>query len=316
MFFTNFLSRHTQKVNQKSVKTLGEYESILPVFELSKEIDRNIFQICLRDQDSYATKVLKDLPDSFQENIRLIKDRNPEFNYQLISDKEATEFIKNKYGQTILSYYDRIDKRYPAARADLLRYLLLYASGGVYLDLKSTINKPLLETLRPEDQYLVFYWDNLSNGQHHCLIPDYIPKGEMLQAFIISAKGHPFMRKVILDVLKRIDQYNPYTEGTGWSGVIQTTGPAAYTINIYKTLLSTTPKEGHYREGLPFQEFGFQVHFQGNYSPGQYQKQLRLRDYRECSRPVIRSNSILLQITNICWLKLLAGYRKRILHQD
>lgn len=282
----------------------------------SNNIPNNIFQICLRGRNSSASDVLNLLPDSFLENIQTLSSRNPAFIYQLFSDNEAEDFIKSQFGTELLKYYQRIDKQYLAAKADLLRYLLLYAQGGVYLDLKSTVDHPLHGRIRPDDQYLVFYWDNLPNGQHHCLIPDSIPKGEMLQAFIVAAKGHPFIREVIIQSLARMDSYNPYKDGVGWTGVLQTTGPVVYTQTIFSLIQSEGVDSALFREDLPFNNFGFKVSFQGDYNPGQYQKQLSLRDYRSCSRPVIKSNSPGLQYANVAWLAMLRLYRKYILRAE
>lgn len=315
MFLTEFLSQKTLASNRRNVPSPERYEAMLPLMELSPGIPGNIFQICLRGPGSSSSMLYAQLPEAFIHNIDSLKSRNPQYHYQLVSDEEAEAFIKTTYGEAILSYYHRIDSHYPAARADLLRYLLLYAKGGVYLDLKSSFDAVLSERLKKEDRFLLFYWDNIAGGQRHCLIPDRIPKGEVLQAFIISAKGHPFLRSVILKVLYNIDNYNPYTDGVGWSGVVRTTGPALYTETIYDAT-QADGAAGLFREDLPFANFGFKVNFQGDYTPGQYQKQLSLRDYRKCCRPVVRSRNPFSQFINVMWLKILDLYRKGILKAD
>lgn len=316
MIPTEFLSKQTQLHNRSRAKTREQYEELLPLFEPSQGIPKHLFQICLRGKGSTSEKVLSELPPSFQENIQNLKDRNADFTYHLFSDQEAEEFIRTQYGDPIYQYYKRIDSHYPAARADLLRYLLLYAQGGVYMDLKSFAETPLSEKIGRQDQFLLFYWDNKDNGQHHFLIPDYIKKGEMLQAFIISARGHIFLRSVILAVMKAIDNYDPYTSGVGWAGVLSTTGPALYTKTIYDFIQSDSTASSHYREDLPFRSFGFRISFSGNYTPGAYQKALSLRDYRKCGRPVITSSSSILQTLNLLWCSVLRFYRARILHAN
>lgn len=315
MILTDLLSKKTQLHNRRFVKTREQYEHLLPHFTLSTGIPKNLFQICLKGQGSTAEKVLSGLPAAFVDNIRGLQEKNQDFIYQLVSDREAEDFIRLNYGKTVFQYYQRIDSHYPAAKADLLRYLLLYARGGVYLDLKSTIVIPLSENLQKNDQFLVFYWDCLENGKHHLLIPEHITKGEMLQAFIISARGHLFLRSVILAIFEAMDTYNPYLTGVGWTGVVSTTGPALYTKTIYD-ILQSTPAKASYREGRPFSQFGYQVSFTGEYTPGLYQKALSLKDYRECSRPVIQSTSHFLQALNLDWCTAMHFYRKRVLHLD
>ena len=305
MFLTSFLSKRVDKNNLRRQRSMDYYEQLVPRFEESVRIDRNIFQIYIRGNDSSAEDVMDRLTSDFVENIEKLKTNNPDYKYQLLSDREAEQFILQYYGEIIWNYYQRIDKSYPAAKADLLRYLLLYARGGVYLDLKSGLSAPLTETIREDDRFLVFYWDNRPGGQHHYLIPEYIKKGEMLQAFIISSRGHPLLRKVIINVLRQIDQYNPYRNGVGWEGTLTTVGPVVYTKTIYN-VITNKEIESRYREGKPWGEFGFSVYFAGEYIPGDYQKKLSMKDYRKSSHPVIICEKRWLQMVNINWLKVLA----------
>lgn len=315
MFFADFLSKQTQRVNYRHLLEEDAYEKMLPVVEMTGGIPKNFYQACLRGNGSTADEVLESLPDSFRSNIRFLKENNPEYHYQMYSDVEVESFIRDIFGPKILSYYHRIDGDYLSSKADLFRYLLIYAQGGVYLDLKSSIAKPLDQVIREDDVYLLFYWDDRQGGQHYGLIPEYMTRGESLQGFIIAAKGHPFIRAMILDILKRIDLYNPFVDGVGWTGVMQTTGPALCTKTLYR-LLQDPQNSSLYREGLPFKEFGYSVSFQGNYTPGEYQKRLSLRDYRKSARPVVRGRSSILQFANVCLLNVLSFYRKKILKKD
>lgn len=168
---------------------------------------------------------------------------------------------------------------------------------------------PLNETIRENDRFLIFYWDNLPKGAPHpLLIPAHIVKGGMLQGFIISARDHRFLRDVILSILKKIDSYNPYRDGIGWTGVHLVTGPVIYTETIFNTINKQTDQV--FREGLPFKEFGYKPYFAGKYSGGEYQKKISMSDYRKSVRPLIKNDNQLLQTTNIVWLHVLRIYRK------
>jgi hypothetical protein len=143
----------------------------------------------------------------------------------------------------MLAVFDRIRPEYGAARADVFRYLLLYKRGGVYLDIKSGLTRPLDEILLPDDQALLSQWDTQGIagrarfGKH----PEInLPGGELQQWQIISAAGHPFLRAVIEDVLNNIASYNPWRHGTGGEGVYRVTGPIAYTKAIVP-LMSQNP---------------------------------------------------------------------------
>ena len=175
------------------------------------------------------------------------------------------------------------------------------------MDLKSTVTESLSDHLRGDDRFLLFYWDNIEGGNHHFLIPDYIEGGEMLQGFIISARRHPFLRSVILQVLKNIDRYNPYTDGIGWTGVLNVCGPAMYTKTLFEAARNADVSQPSlYRNGRPFQDFGFRVSFRQDTRAGSYQKNLSLRDYRKETVPVVVGPDRLMNAINRPYLKLLS----------
>lgn len=307
MFLTRFLSKQVDKYNHSHRLSSEQYEQMLPRFEEDSKIANNIFQIYLWGKDSVSEDSmsrLEKLAPSFVDNIRALQENNPEYHYRLFDDLDAERFIFQYYGDTIWSYYQRIDNAYLAAKADFLRYLILYALGGVYLDLKSTIKCSLRETLQTDDKFIFFHWPD--GGRHYYLLPKYIEKGEIMNAFIISARGHIFLRNVILNILQQIDLYNPYINGIEWAGTLSITGPALYTKSVYHSILHSSD-ETYYRESS-FDSFGYCVDFSGSYTPGVYQKKLSMKDYRKTSRPLVICKKTWLQTANVGWLKILDIY--------
>jgi hypothetical protein len=154
----------------------------------------------------------------------------------LYGDADIIGFINKYYGSYVLRCFEKINPLYGAARADLFRYLLMYQCGGVYLDIKSTIYKPLDEVLRPDDQYILSQWRNKlgETYQGWGLYPDlsHFPGGEFQQWHIVARPQHPFLKSVIANVLRNIESYRPYNQGVGKIGVLRTTGPVAYTLSI------------------------------------------------------------------------------------
>lgn len=307
MLLTSLLGRCSQP---KVGKSIADYENMVPFFEREGAISKNIFQICLQKggKCESETEIIASLPENFQQNILSLRSMNPKWKYNLIDNDRAVNFIRNTYGDTVLSYYERIDDRYGAARADMLRYLLLYRYGGVYIDLKCGLTRSLEDSIRERGKFHVFYWDCFENGNHHFAISDDIPEGEMLQGFIVSPAGHGFLRAVIIRLLQNIDNYNPYVDGVGFGGVVTLTGPAMYTSVIYDCCKSDA---GNCCFSRPFADFGFTLYAAGksDYITGQYQKQMRMSDYRKLSLPVVKNCNIVLNAFNVCYLKLLKIWR-------
>lgn len=176
------------------------------------------------------------LPPPLAEIVASLKRNNPGWEHRLYDDDDIEAFIGNGYGADILRLYRRIDRRYGAARADVFRYLLVYKVGGVYLDIKSTFDRPIDDVLGPDDRFVLSRWSQ-APGQDHTAFgihPElgHLAAGEFQQWHIIAAAGHPFLAAVIERVLGNLRRYNPWRDGVGKPGVLRVTGPIPYTLAI------------------------------------------------------------------------------------
>lgn len=201
----------------------------LKVVEQGNQIPRHLHQVWVGTPTSNLHKIMQD-------NIEYLKGLNPTWTYHLWDDESVKSFILEHYGEVIWAYYQRISPVYGAARADFFRYLLIYQQGGVYIDIKSSLTKPLDEVLTPDDKFILTHWDNLPGGEYEGLAMHaevaFLPRGEYVQWCIASVAGHPFLRAVILQTLRNIDQYDPFVHKAGLWGVLRTTGPVMYTKTI------------------------------------------------------------------------------------
>lgn len=229
--------------------------SALPEIQQNYRIPKIIHQ-------TFGTAVL---PPNLQENIDNLKSMNPDWEHRLYDDAACERLIGDVYGAKVLELYRRIDPDYGAARADLFRYLAVYAVGGVYLDIKSYFDRPISDVIGEDDAFIVAHWDNGADGAHpgFGLHPDvaHWPRGEIQQWHVISSAGHPFLRSVIAQVLGNIESYLPWRLGVGHIGVLRLTGPIVYTLAI-EPLLDKYP----HRFVDDTNEIGLQYSIGGNYS--------------------------------------------------
>lgn len=182
----------------------------------------------------HQTYFKKELSPEIKLNIEKLKEANPDWEFRFYDDNDIEAYIKNNFPE-ILNIYNKINTKYGAARADLFRYLVVYKDGGVYLDIKSSLSKPLSEILEPNDQYILAHWDFTHNPYcRHANVNN--PNGEFQQWHIISTKGHPFLKAVIENTCKNIKVYNVYLHDVGMMGVLNLTGPIAYTLAILPIL--------------------------------------------------------------------------------
>lgn len=210
------------------MKSQINYEKLLPLIEMSNSLEKNIYQ-------AYKTKNINEFPNEINASIKSIKDENPNWNYEIFDDEDIKVFILENYGETILSYFNKISDTYGAAKADFFRYLLIYKRGGIYIDLKTTFTKPLDEVIGTDEKYILTHWDN-REGEKYFQMGLFdelnVERGEWIQWAIVARSGHPMLRAIIIEMLKRIDNYSPFTIGVGLMGVIRTTGPIMYTQTI------------------------------------------------------------------------------------
>lgn len=118
------------------------------------------------------------------------------------TDERARDLIAERY-EWFLPTYDAYP--YAIQRADVLRYFVLHAFGGVYADLDIGLRRPAdLEGL-------------LAFG---LVLPETHPVG-FSNDFLVAAKGHPFLRQLI-------DQLRPqaYSRlGLPYLTIMMSTGP-------------------------------------------------------------------------------------------
>lgn len=179
------------------------------------------------------------LPPLLAENLARNLHQAGGWSYRLFDDDMIPEYVRAHFGTEMARRYDLIAPAYGAARADLFRYLFVYQEGGVYLDIKAQLTKPLAKVIHPDDEYLLGCWHNCGEALYSAYGRDNSianPEGEFQQWFIVAAARHPFLEAVIHEVCSRIDRYSRRYSGVGRWGTLNTTGPIPYTNAIHPLL--------------------------------------------------------------------------------
>ena len=169
-------------------------------------IEKNIFQ-------SWHTR---DLHPLVQKEICNFLKMNPQYKYYLYTDNDMNNFVNTHFKGEIAECYNRLN--IIVAKVDFWRYLVLYKYGGIYLDMDSSILKPLDELIKEEDNAIITAENN---------------PNIYVQWALIFSKQHPILKKIIELVTDNI-RNNRYP-----NNIHKMTGPAAYTKaiqNIQKEL--------------------------------------------------------------------------------
>ena len=166
------------------------------------------------------------------------KHYNPDFTLRFYNKHERRKFIQKHYPD-IFKYYILVRDEYGAMKADIWRYLVVYHYGGVYIDHKIRITRPIADFVDFNQDMCVTY-----KGKHRSIYTKakalFHPE-ELVQYFFAAQKHSASLKKVIDLMRVRLHQqqsvvpkplgYTMYP-GTGNSGiyaVFHTTGPLMFT---------------------------------------------------------------------------------------
>jgi len=147
------------------------------------------------------------IPAAFQRYVDSWKQRHPDWEYRLWTDRDNRRFIKRHY-RWFLAQYDAY--RWPIQRADAVRYFILHRHGGLYVDLDFQCLKPLDALLEGKQCVLGL------EPHQHCL--DHCQEQIVSNALMAAAPGHPFFGAVIDQLPKyaeRVNTVQPILETTG-----------------------------------------------------------------------------------------------------
>lgn len=175
--------------------------------------------------------------------------KNPEMRYEVITDANEMTYIEEHFGPNgfnrpdIISFYRSINL--PIIKADLLRYMIMYAEGGVYADID-------VEAIKPFHRFFPERWDE---NDYDMIVGIEIDQpefrkhpilGKKSQSFcqwtIISRPGQPVMLKLIENImtwLKRVAKEQRVPVGQvelTFDQVISGTGPSAFTAAIVEDM--------------------------------------------------------------------------------
>jgi len=101
----------------------------------------------------FQTWKTKDVPDKWKKGQESVINKNPGWNYVLLTDKDNDRIVKDYFPdfyQTFISF------QYPIQRADAIRYCVLYLFGGIYLDLDYICNKSFNDLVLEKEVGLTF----------------------------------------------------------------------------------------------------------------------------------------------------------------
>ncbi|OAQ71980.1 glycosyltransferase family 32 [Pochonia chlamydosporia 170] len=179
--------------------------------------------------------------------------QNPQMRYEVITDASDMTYVEQHFGPDgfnrpdIVEFYRNVNLR--IIKADLLRYMILYAEGGIYADIDVEAIKPFhrfIPERHDEHDYDLIVGVEVDMPQfrnHHIL-------GQKSQSFcqwtIISRPRHPVMLHLIENIMKwfkavaRKQRVPIGKVELDFDQVITGTGPSAFTTAVLQEMNRVT----------------------------------------------------------------------------
>jgi mannosyltransferase OCH1-like enzyme len=126
-------------LNYKSIIIDNIFDNIKLLSNYEQKIPKKIFQ----------TWKSNNMELEMKNTIKIIQNLNPEYEYNLFTDNECIEYLKQHFDDIILKTFNNL---IPGAfKADLFRYCVLYREGGIYIDCKMIPIIPFRNIIKPDD---------------------------------------------------------------------------------------------------------------------------------------------------------------------
>ena len=158
----------------------------------------------LKNKIIHQTWKTENIPKEYADFAESVKNNNPEYEYQLWTDEDNRNLIKDTY-PWFLDTYDSY--KHGIERADAIRYFILYTYGGVYIDLDMECLKPIDSLLQEGEIFL-----SLEAGPS-------IKNQVVSNAFMASNQGNLFF----YHIMTHLESFKK--EDITFRDVFQNTGP-------------------------------------------------------------------------------------------
>lgn len=152
----------------------------------------------------YQTWSSKILPAAIQTSIDNMLRVNSNYEYRFFDDNDMLSFVEDNYDSSVLECFTSL--KIGAAKADLWRYLVLYKTGGIYIDVDSFIYGKLDDIITDDGCSIISRENNPERFVQWCLM--FSPK-------------HPILNTCIESCVKNISERKTRS-------VLEMTGPVVY----------------------------------------------------------------------------------------
>ena len=206
------------------------------------------------------------LADEDRDRVTTWHEKNPHYQYELVTDRGAETFVRNHFATDPLVRDVFLNLTDAILRADFLRYLLLLAEGGVYADLDVECKEPI-DTWVPltfQGKANVVLGIEVDRKPVENDVKLYYDHREYIWGItnwtLMAKRGHPLLRFVaetVANNLLNVASKQGKTLSTmqlSYKEVIDATGPRAFTEAFLAYASETTGTQVTYLNATMLEE--------------------------------------------------------------
>ncbi|ROV90388.1 hypothetical protein VPNG_10030 [Cytospora leucostoma] len=246
--FTVSMPGGSSQVFKRRASTKHKSNPVLPPVPLAQGFPRKIWQTWKTDPLHFEER------DS--STARTWMQKNPNFRYEVLTDSNDIGYVEQHFGPGGFDRPDIVDMyrsiNATIIKADLLRYMVMYAEGGVYADIDVEALKPVSRFI-PDHRYAEEDVDMVIGVEiDQPQFKDHPILGKKSQSFcqwtFMARPRLPVMLRLIENIMGWLaglarDQNVPVSEVVlDFDQVISGTGPSAFTAAIIEDMNVNRPK--------------------------------------------------------------------------
>lgn len=167
------------------------------------------------------------LPECVKDVMEENKKQNPEYTFKFYDYDAIKKYIYENTNERIINTFNLINPECYTCISDFFRYIIIYKEGGIYLDVKTKINKPLREWVTDDKIHIgVWIWHDYNELDYY-YDSNHKPKSskrQMLQNAFMFPPRHSLLKNVIHDMCNQLNNHV--------NDILEATGPNMYTRSI------------------------------------------------------------------------------------
>jgi len=203
--------------------------TIVKLHKISKEM--NTYKTIPKIVHQIYLQGYNNIPEPVKKVIHENKVNNPGYDFRIYDYVYINEYVKNYTTSDVYEAFKLLNHECYTCLSDFFRYIIVYNEGGIYMDIKAKIEKPLREWVHNTKKIQVGMWpwdNNYELDQHYTnTLKPKTDKRQISNSVFFYPPKHPVLKNVITNMVNEVNikHKNPNDK----QDILNITGPHLYT---------------------------------------------------------------------------------------